>query len=395
MLHFCIIKLRFHINKLLNIPFPKLISYEGSTAQAATELKQLNAHTVYIVTDVMLIRLGIVKNLTDALSKIGIRYYIFDQVTPDPTTEIINIGVQHYHENKCDSVIAIGGGSVMDCAKAIAASITKKTHIKNLKGLFKIRTALPPFIAIPTTAGTGSEATLVAVITDTVKKQKFTVIDPALVPNIAIIDPLLMIGLPSKITAETGIDALTHAIESYSGLHSTKLTKAYSSNAVKGIFKYLPQAYENGKNIAARKEMSIASFNAGIAFTRTSIGYVHAISHQLGAFYHIPHGLANAVILPHVMAFSLESAMVSYAELAVISGVANIEDSQLTAAKKLLAQVKNLNKQLNIQSGFKELKAKDIDLLAKRAIKEAYCEYPVPKQMNITQCKALLTKLLV
>ena len=220
-------------------------------------------------------------------------------------------------------------------------------------------------------------------------------IDPVLVPNIAIIDPTLMIGLPANITAETGIDALTHAIESHSSLHATQLTKAYSSDAVKRIFQSLPIAYENGNDLSARAEMSIASFNAGVAFTRASIGYVHAISHQLGGFYHIPHGLANAVILPYIMEFSFNSALSSYAELAYISGIANTTDTELSAANKLVEHVKKLNKQLNIQSGFSELNAEHIPMLAKRAIKEAYCNYPVPKQMNIVQCEAILTKLLI
>ncbi len=394
MLHFIAIALLRQINKLVKIPFPKLISGENATTQVASQLDEMKVNTVFIVTDVLLIKLGIVEKLTNELTKANIHYHIFDQVTSDPTTGVIHLACTFYRKNTCDGIIAIGGGSVMDCAKALAASITKNTDIKNLKGLFKIRKQVPTFIAIPTTAGTGSEATLVAVITDKNKKQKFTVIDPVLVPDIAIIDPTLMIGLPSSITAETGIDALTHAIESYSGLHSTDLTKAYSSDAVKRIFQYLPIAYKDGNNLQARTEMSMASFNAGIAFTRTSIGYVHAISHQLGGFYHIPHGLANAVILPHVMEFSFNNAISSYAELAYIAGIADTKDTQLSAAKKLVEQVKTLNNQLNIQSNFAELKAEHIPMLAKRAIKEAYCSYPVPKQMTTSQCEAILLKLL-
>lgn len=395
MLHFLIIKILSQINKFIDVPFPKLIAEQGAIVQAPIQLHEMNAKSVFIVTDTTLIELGIINTLTDALSAANIRYCIFDQVTPDPSIEIIHNGVYLYRENQCDSFIAIGGGSVMDCAKGVAASVTKNTNIANLKGLFRIRKPLPVFIAIPTTAGTGSEATLVAVITNAKKKQKFTVIDPVLVPDIAIIDPLLMITLPAKITAETGMDALTHAIESYSGLHSTALTKAYSGDAVKRIFHYLPRAYKNSNDIEARKEMSIASFNAGVAFTRTSIGYVHAISHQLGGFYHIPHGLANAVILPHIMDFSFNSAINSYAELAIIAGLASTKESTLEAAKKLILGVNELNNQLNIQSTFEELNIEDITILAKRAVKEAYCEYPVPKQMTVTQCEAILTRLMV
>lgn len=395
MLHNLIIKILAQVNKLLVIPFPKLISGEGTITQTALQLSEMKVDKPFIVTDAVLVKLGIVEMLTDALSAANIDYYVFDQVTPDPTTEVVNSALAFYRENQCNSFIALGGGSVMDCAKGIAASVTKNTDIKNLKGLFRIRKSLPPFIAIPTTAGTGSEATLVAVITNAEKKQKFTVVDPVLVPDVAIIDPLLMVGLPAKITAETGLDALTHAIESYSGLHSTELTKAYSSDAVKRIFNYLPKAYENGNDLEARREMSIASFNAGVAFTRTSIGYVHAIAHQLGGYYHIPHGLANAVLLPHIMEFSFNKSISSYAELAVCAGIASTTDTKLEAANKLIEEVKSLNNQLNIQSGFKELKGEDILILAKRAIKEAYCEYPVPRQMTVSQCEALLTKLLV
>ncbi len=395
MLHSLIIKIRAQVNKLLTIPFPKLISGEGTITQAAEQLHEMKANKPFIVTDAVLVKLGIVEMLTDELSAANIDYYIFDQVTPDPTTEIVNSGLTFYRENQCDSFIALGGGSAMDCAKGIAASVTKNTDIKNLKGLFRIRKSLPPFIAIPTTAGTGSEATVVAVITNPKKKQKYTVVDPVLVPDIAIVDPLLMVGLPEKITAETGLDALTHAIESYSGLHSTNLTKSYSSDAVKRIFNYLPSAYKNGKDIEARREMSIASFNAGVAFTRTSIGYVHAIAHQLGGYYHIPHGLANAVILPHVMEFSFNESINSYAELAICAGIASTADTELEAAKKFVEGVKNLNSQLCIQSGFKELRTEDISILAKRAVKEAYCEYPVPRQMTVTQCETLLAKLMV
>jgi len=395
MLHNTVIKIRAQLNKLIPIPFPKLISGEGTILQSAVQLSEMEAVKVFIVTDAILVNLGIVKTLTDVLSAANIDYFVFDQVTPDPTTETVNSGLTLYRENQCDSFIAIGGGSVMDCAKGIAASITKNRDIKKLKGLFQIRKSLPPFIAIPTTAGTGSEATLVAVITDSKKKQKFTVVDPVLVPDVAIVDPLLMVGLPAKITAETGLDALTHAIESYSGLHSTDLTKAYSSDAVKRIFNYLPSAYKDGNDLDARREMSIASFNAGVAFTRTSIGYVHAIAHQLGGYYHIPHGLANAVILPYIMEFSFNESISSYAELAVCAGIASSTDTQLEAANKLLDGVKSLNSQLNIQSSFKELKVEDISVLAKRAVKEAYLEYPVPRQMTVMQCEAILSKLLV
>ncbi|CAM2873531.1 iron-containing alcohol dehydrogenase [Moritella viscosa] len=394
MLHQTIIKIRGQVNKLIPIPLPKLIEGGGSVVQTGGALKELGGVKPLIVTDAMLVKLGIAKQLTDALDAANIDYVLFDEVTPDPTLQLIANGLQHYKQNGCDSVIALGGGSPMDCAKGIAAAAVKNVDAKKLVGLLRVRKALPPFIAIPTTAGTGSEATVVAVVTDPDKKQKFTIVDPCLVPAIAIIDPLLMLGLPAKITAETGIDALTHAIESYIGYHATEQTKAYGYDAVKRIFANLPKAYADGSDVEARRQMSIASFNAGVAFTRASIGYVHAIAHQMGGYYHIPHGLGNAVILAHVLEFSFENALCRYAELAIAAGLATSDDTQIEAAHKFVAGVKALNKTLNIQTNFPELKANDIPELAKRAVREAYCDYPVPKLMNRAQCENLLKKLL-
>jgi alcohol dehydrogenase len=394
MLHHSVVKIRGYANKLIAIPLPKLIEGEGAIGQIAEVLQGIGGTKPLIVTDGMLVKLGVAKHLTDALDTASVEYVMFDDVTPDPTLPLIAQGVAKYKQQGCNSIIALGGGSSMDCAKGIGASVAKNTDISKLIGTLRIRTALPPFIAIPTTAGTGSEATLVAVVTDPVKKQKFSIIDPNLVPRVAIIDPLMTQGLPAKITAETGIDALTHAVESYIGLHATEQTKAYGYDAVKRIFEYLPRAYADGNDLQARRQMAIASFNAGVAFTRASIGYVHAIAHQMGGYYHIPHGLANAVILPHILDFSLENALCRYAELAIAAGLATSEDTQIEAAHKFVAGVKTLNSQLNIQSTFPELKASDIPELAKRAVKEAYADYPVPKQMNRMQCESLLHTLL-
>lgn len=395
MLHDLIIQIRKQANKILPISMPELIQGDGEIASTADVLKKLNGNKPLIVTDAMLVKLGVCKKLTDALDAANMPYELFDQVTPDPTLALIETGIDVYKAASCDSIVALGGGSPMDCAKAIGASVVKNKAPKKLAGTLRVRKSLPPFIAIPTTAGTGSEATVVAVITDAENRQKLTIIDPKLVPNVAIIDPNLMLGLPAKITAETGIDALTHAVESYVGKHATDLTREYSLEAVKRIFTYLPKAYNDGSDKQARREMSVASFKAGVAFTRASIGYVHAIAHQLGGFYHVPHGLANAVILPHILAFSFDSSVSEYAELAIAAGVATKQDTKSVAADKFLDAVKVLNEDLNIQSGFPELKESDIPLLAKRAIKEAYGAYPVPKQMNYAQCETILRKLIV
>jgi len=369
---------------------PSLISGEGELKSCPKLLKQVKSEKVFIVTDKILTSLGITQQLIDILEKEQFNYQVFDQVTPDPTVSTIEQGVEDFKENNCDSIIALGGGSVMDCAKAIAACVVKNKKISALAGMFRVRKALPPFIAIPTTAGTGSEATLVAVITDPVKKQKFTVVDPCLVPQFAIIDPLLMVGLPAKITAETGIDALTHAIESYLSVHATAQTKPYSLDAIKRIFINLPLAYKNGEDLKARTEMAMASYYAGVAFTRASIGYVHAIAHQLGGYYHIPHGLANAVLLPHVLEFSFDKACKQYAEMAYAANLISKDESIIVAAQAFVQAVKDLNLTLNIQSSFAELQSNDIPLLANRAVKEAFCDYPVPKQMTVKECESIL-----
>mgnify|MGYP000544728175 CR=1 FL=1 len=390
MIHQTVIFIRRYANKVLNIPMPSLISGEGELKSCPKLLKQVKSEKVFIVTDKILTSLGITQQLIDILEKEQFNYQVFDQVTPDPTVSTIEQGVEDFKENNCDSIIALGGGSVMDCAKAIAACVVKNKKISALAGMFRVRKALPPFIAIPTTAGTGSEATLVAVITDPVKKQKFTVVDPCLVPQFAIIDPLLMVGLPAKITAETGIDALTHAIESYLSVHATAQTKPYSLDAIKRIFINLPLAYNNGEDLKARTEMAMASYYAGVAFTRASIGYVHAIAHQLGGYYHIPHGLANAVLLPHVLEFSFDKACKQYAEMAYAANLISKDESIIVAAQAFVQAVKDLNLTLNIQSSFAELQSNDIPLLANRAVKEAFCDYPVPKQMTVKECESIL-----
>ena len=394
MLHQTVVTLRGQVNKVIPIPLPELIEGIGSLAQTATAITKLGARKPLIVTDPTLTELGFSKQLSDILTAHNLDYALFADVTPDPTLQLVDAGVKMYQQRGCDSIIALGGGSPMDCAKGIAAAAVKGVPVKKLVGLLRVRKSLPPFIAIPTTAGTGSETTLVAVVSDPDKKQKLTLVDPSLVPAVAVIDPLLMQGLPASITAATGIDALTHAIESYIGHYASEQTKAYGYDAVQRIFANLPKAYLHGDDLEARRQMALASFHAGIAFTRASIGYVHAIAHQIGAYYHVPHGLANAVILPLVLDFSFEKALCRYAELALAAGLANSGDSQVSAAHKFIAGVRALNTALHIPDHFTALRAADIPMLARRAVKEAYCDYPVPKLMNQAQCEALLTQLL-
>ncbi len=394
MLHHLVIAVRRYLNRLITIPMPRLLCGEGKLSEIPCILAQAKRQKVLIVSDQQLTELGLTGQLMQLLQGAAIEYSVFAHVTPDPTIELVTRGVEHYQHNDCDAVIALGGGSVIDCAKAIAACVVKNKAINKLAGLFKVRQQLPFFIAVPTTAGTGSEATLVAVITDSARQKKFTIIDPCLVPKVAILDPLLMLGLPAHISAHTGMDALTHAIESYIGLHSNRLTKDYSISAIKRIFEFLPQACRQGNDVKARTEMALASYQAGLAFTRTSVGYVHAIAHQLGAIYHIPHGLANAVVLPHVLDFSFDKAFLAYADIALQTGLVDNSMDKKKAAIAFVNKVKALAKAIEIPTSFPELKKQDLDSIAKRAVNEVYCDYPVPKLMSLAQCRQLLEKLL-
>lgn len=393
-LHHTVIAIRRYANRLIHIPLPSLVTGTNHIKSVTDLLSSQQKKQVMIVTDQHLVLLGLVQPLLNSLESQQIRYTLFDQVSPDPTIEVVELGCQAYIQSKCDAIVAFGGGSVIDCTKAIAAVVTKHKPIKKLAGLFKIRQKLPYFIAVPTTAGTGSEATLVAVITDQKAQKKFTVIDPCLVPNVALLDPFLMKGLPPKITAETGIDALTHAIESYIGKHAYPITKQYAISAMEKIFKFLPLAYDDGNNETARAEMAIASFYAGAAFTRTSVGYVHAIAHQLGGVYKVPHGLANAIVLPHILDFSLPGAATKFAELAKVLHMVDLNADQQLAANTFVTRVKCLLVRLNIQTDVPQMQANDISMLAERAVQEAYCDYPVPRLMNKLQCENILQTLL-
>ncbi len=395
LLHSIAIAIQKPIFRKLPIPTPRLIDEVGGIKNIHNILMESGGKKPFIVTDKTLVDLGLIDEMLTSLSDAEIDYFVFSEVKPDPDFGIVRKGVELYKSNNCDSMIIFGGGSPIDCGKAIGASITTKKDISKLSGLLKVRKKLPPFIAIPTTAGTGSETTGVAVISDLETKQKLTVVDPNIVPHIALIDPTLMTGLPPKITAETGVDALTHGIESYIGKFTTQFTETNSIAAITDIMTYLKKAYDNGSDIQARHKMAVASYKAGLAFTRASVGYVHAMAHQIGAFYHVPHGLANAVILPHILDFSYEAAYPKYALLARKMELASSSEGDREAATKFLNTVKELLTDLNIPKGFPALKQEDIPTLAQRAIAEANMSYPVPVQMTQKQCEDILISLMI
>ncbi|PSW22322.1 dehydrogenase [Photobacterium sanctipauli] len=387
MLYKTMVGVNKHLNKLISIGFPQLEVGSDTLLKAGELMAAAGATKVLIVTDAIIGSMPMTETLCASLSQSKIDYFIYDEVKPNPTIAAVAIGADLFHQHSCDAIIAIGGGSPIDCAKAIGAKIVTNRPVRKLAGKLKVRKKLPLFMAIPTTAGTGSEATVAAVISDPSAKQKFAIVDPNLIPDYALIDPSLMTGLPPHITAATGMDALTHAIEAYIGTYQNPLTNKFAVQAIEAIFAYLPTAYQNGENIEARERMAMASYEAGCAFTRAYVGYVHAFAHQLGGMYHIPHGLANAVLLPRVLELLYPSSKKRFAQLARIVG---LEDGQ-----QFIDAVDELNQQLNIPKAFPELIVSDIPLLTQRALAEAHGTYPVPSYINQQQGEELLKLFLV
>ncbi len=382
------------VTRYIPIPQPTLMVGPGSSARMGEVIAGFGHSKVLIVTDGVISKLGLLGSIQDALHAGGTKTVVFDKITPDAPIPLIEEGIEFCREHDCDAIVAFGGGSSMDSAKAIAISMTNRKSLRNLAGYFKGRNAPLPIYAVPTTAGTGSEVTVAAVIADPVKHDKVVIIDPRLVPKMAALDASLMTGLPPHITAATGIDALTHAIEAYVGNWATPYTNGMALAAVGLIFGNLRTCYSKGTDLAAREKMSLASTYAGLAFTRANVGYVHAIAHQFGGKYHTPHGLANAIMLPHVLRYSSSAITKQLAQLAVRAqlGLESERDDKL--AEKFLDAIDQLNRDLGIPLYLDKLQEADIPALAKAACHEAHTGYPVPKYMTQKQCEALIRQVL-
>lgn len=313
-----------------------------------------------------------------------LKYTVYDGVLPNPTVSQVETGIDIYRQENCNGILAFGGGSAMDCAKAIGARIVRPNKsVNKLKGLLKVRKKLPPFFAVPTTAGTGSECTVAAVITDSDTHDKYAINDFSLIPHYAILDPVLTAGLPPFLTATTGMDALTHAVEAYLGRSNTRATKRQAEQAVKLVFENLPIAVSDGQNLAVRQNMQRAAFLAGQAFTRAYVGYVHALAHALGGKYGVAHGLANAVLLPIVLKKYGKSAHKKLARLAVICNIVPSKTDRATAANRFIEAIETMNAQTGIPQSIKEIKTEDIPELARHAEKEANPLYPVPQLWTV------------
>jgi len=356
----------------------------------ANKVKELNFDTVLIVTDDALHnKLLLLEDLKAKLAENGVFYAVYDKTVPNPTIDNIEEGLKLYKESNCKAIIAFGGGSPMDCAKGIAARLTRpKKTVSDLRGLFKIHKKTPTLFAVPTTSGTGSEATVAAIITDPTTHEKYALSDPSLIPAYAVLDPNLTLKLPPQITSTTGMDALTHAVEAYIGKGGMKKTNKYALEATTIIFTYLKTAYDDGTNIEARKQMQLASYYAGVAFTRAYVGYVHSIAHALGGMYGVPHGLANAVILPYILDFSIKK---SYGKLARLADAAKIDGAnKKEKAERFVQAVRDMNAYMQIPSHIDKIKDEDIPLIAARACKEANPQYPVPRIMTKKQMREII-----
>ncbi|MDD4200554.1 MAG: iron-containing alcohol dehydrogenase [Eubacteriales bacterium] len=382
---------------------PELIKGCGSLLEIPGMLAAAGHSRVLVVTTQGFLRRGSLEPFFLALKDAGVRANIFSEVVPDPTIECVEKAVTAYVMENCQAVVAIGGGSVMDCAKAAAARVVQPDkQIREMKGLLKIHTKLPDLYGVPTTAGTGSEATAASVVTDTVngRHYKYSLNDTCLIPKYAVLDPMLLLDLPPGITAETGMDALTHAVEAYTNKYPSKLVKNMAMDSVKLIYDNLPKAFKDGKNIEAREKMLLASYEAGVAFTNNYVGYVHAVAHGIGALYGMTHGKANAIILPYVMEQYGKSVEKTLAGLAVVAGigtgtadgVAHNTDAKLAAA--FIESIRMMNASFGIPEKIEELKEEDFELLIDRAISEANFTYPVPEIWGRANFRKLLYKLM-
>ena len=351
-------------------------------------------HKILIVTDPVIARLGLLAGMTQALTEGGTAFVVFDEMTADAPLPLIEKGIHIFKTNACDALVAFGGGSVMDAAKTIGLSVANDQSPRQLVGYFRGWSPPPPLYAVPTTAGTGSEVTVAAVISDSDNNKKLFIVDTRLVPKMAALDPCLMTGLSPHITATTGMDALTHAIEAFIGHWATPDSDRMALAAVALIYDNLRTAHTKGKDLAAREQMALASTYAGLAFTRANVGYVHAIAHQFGAKYHTPHGLANAIMLPRVLRFYGATVYDKLAVLAVQAKVGAQGEAIDVLAGKFLDAIEALNRDLGIPMQLDALRKADIPALAKDACWEADTRYPVPQYMTLNQCKALISQVL-
>ncbi len=345
----------------------------GAVSEVGKQAKIIGGTKALVVTDKLLVKIGIADKIINLLKEAGIEPVLYDGVLPNPTVKNVHDGVDLYKKEECDIIVALGGGSPIDCAKGIGLVATNGGSIKDFEGLDMSEKNTPPFIAVNTTAGTASEMTRFTIITDTDRHVKMAIVDWHVTPTVSINDPELMVSMPASLTAATGMDALTHAIEAYVSTIATPVTDSAAIKAIQLVSQYLRPAVANGNNMEARDKMAYAEFMAGMAFNNASLGNVHAMAHQLGGFYDLPHGVCNAILLPHVESFNMIACPERFADIAAAMGE-NIEGlSVIEAADLAMESIKRLSQDVGIPSGLKGLGVKEEDLptLADNALKDA------------------------
>jgi alcohol dehydrogenase len=358
----------------------------GAAKDAGTQAKALGATNLLIVTDAGLAKMGVADNIKKLITDAGLKAVIYSGAEPNPTDKNVRDGVKAYKDNKCDGIVTLGGGSSHDCGKGVGLMIANGGDIRDFEGVNKSTKPMPPFLAINTTAGTASEMTRFCIITNSDTHVKMAIVDWRVTPNVAIDDPLLMVGMPPALTAATGMDALTHAVEAYVSTIANPITDACALMAIKLIADYLRPAVANGTNLEARDKMAYAEYLAGMAFNNASLGYVHAMAHQLGGFYNLPHGVCNAILLPEVSAYNKIACPARFADIAVAMGENIAGLAPVDAADVAIAAIRKLSKDVGIPAGLAELGVKeaDFEVMATNAKKDA-CQFTNPRLANLQQ----------
>lgn len=374
------------------IPRTTLVGMHAAQA-IPDRLEQLGGHKPLIVTDQGIVKTGILKQITDILDEHGMKYEVYDGTVPNPTTKNVNEATAVYKEKNCDSLISLGGGSSHDCCKGVGLLITNGGKIQDYEGIDKSSKRFPPYVAVNTTAGTASEMTRFCIITDEARHVKMAIVDWRVTPNVAIDDPLLMVGMPPSLTAATGMDALTHAIEGYITKGAWALSDMFHLKAIEIISKNLRGAVENTPE--GREGMALGQYVAGMGFSNVGLGIVHSMAHPLGALYDTPHGVANAIILPTVMEYNAPATGDKYRDIAKAMGVDGTENMTIEEARKAaIDAVKQLSKDVGIPADLKEIvKPEDVQFLAESAYADA-CRPGNPRDTSVEEIKELYLSLM-
>lgn len=387
------------LQTILKIAIPILPYRTPETLNSVKEVPDVlhkeQIERVLLITDHGIRNANLTEALENYLKEAHISCTVYDETVANPTEQNVKDACKMYKTNRCQALIGFGGGSSIDCAKAVGAYLAQpKKTLSQMEGVLRVIHKIPLLIAVPTTAGTGSETTLAAVVTDSETKHKYPISDFCLIPRYAVLDPKVTRSLPPFITACTGMDALTHAVEAYIGRSTTKHTRKAALEAVHLIFTYLERCVQNGNDMEARQNMLHAAYLAGDAFSKSYVGYVHAVAHSLSGAYNIPHGLANAVLLPNVLEHYGSCIYEKLSQLANAAGLSEEGESPEKTAKRFIQAIRNMNKKFNIPKTIPELKEDDIPKLSKAADHEGNPLYPVPVLMDQKELTTLYQSIL-